>query len=69
MLFQLPRENAGLEALHYHGEAQQLKIGLPLALSKLSKQSILQLNERLIRVIANVECVQNVPEDLLGQAG
>jgi hypothetical protein len=37
MLFQLPHENAGLETLHFHGEAQQLKIGLPLALSKLSK--------------------------------
>jgi hypothetical protein len=32
-------ENAGLEALHFHGEAKQLKIRLPFALSELPEQS------------------------------
>jgi hypothetical protein len=35
VLFEFPHENAGLEALHVHGEPKQFKIRLPLALSKL----------------------------------
>ncbi len=55
--------------MHFHGEAQQLKMGLPLTLAKLPEQSIFQLIERIFRVVAHVKCVQNVPEDLLGQVG
>jgi hypothetical protein len=33
MLFEFPHENAGLEALHFHGETKQFKVRLPLALS------------------------------------
>jgi hypothetical protein len=40
MLFELSHENTGLKALHFHGKAKQFKLRLPLALSKLSKQSI-----------------------------
>jgi hypothetical protein len=40
MLFVLSHENTGHKALHFHGKAKQFKLGLPLALSKLSKQSI-----------------------------
>ncbi len=32
--------NTGLEALHFHEKAKQFKVTLPLALAKLSKQSI-----------------------------
>jgi hypothetical protein len=38
VLFEFSHENARLEALHFHGELKQLKIGLPLALSKLLNQ-------------------------------
>jgi hypothetical protein len=57
MLFKLPHENTGLEALHFHGEVKYLKIGLPFALSKLAKQSSFQIVERLVRVVADIECV------------
>jgi hypothetical protein len=42
---------------------------LQLALSKLSKQSIFQKIEQLIRVAADIKSIKNVPKDLLGQAG
>jgi hypothetical protein len=48
MLFELSHENIGVEALHFHGKAKQFKVKWPLALSKLSKQSIFQKVERLI---------------------
>jgi hypothetical protein len=48
MLFELSHENTGLEALHFHVKAKQFKERLPLALAKLSKQSIFQKVERLI---------------------
>jgi hypothetical protein len=35
-----PGENTGLDTLHFHGKAKQFKIRLPLAHSKLRKQSI-----------------------------
>jgi hypothetical protein len=35
MLFEYSHENAGLEALHFHGEPKQFKIGLPIAFSEL----------------------------------
>jgi hypothetical protein len=47
----------------------KLKIGLPFALSKLPKQSVFQMVKGLIRVVAHIQCVENVPKDLLGQAG
>jgi hypothetical protein len=31
ILLEFPLEDAGLEALHLHGEPEQLKIGLPFA--------------------------------------
>jgi hypothetical protein len=69
MLFKLSHENTGLEALHFHGKVKQFKVRLPLALAKLSKQSIFHKVERLIWVVADVKSVQNIPKDLLGQAG
>jgi hypothetical protein len=36
------------EALHFHGELKQFKIGLPLAFSELPKQNIFQEIKRLI---------------------
>jgi hypothetical protein len=42
---------------------------LPLALSKLSKQSIFQKVEGLGIVVTDVKGIQNVPKDLLGLAG
>jgi hypothetical protein len=57
MLLELPHEDAGLEALHLHGESEQLKIRLPFALSQLLKQNSFQKIERLIRFIADINCV------------
>jgi hypothetical protein len=68
MLFEFPYENTGLEALHFHREVKQFKVGLPLALSILPKQSIFQTIKRVLRLVADMECVQNVPKNLLGQA-
>jgi hypothetical protein len=48
MLLEFPHEDAGLEALHLHGESEQLKIGLPFALSKLPKQNCFQKIKRFI---------------------
>ncbi len=52
VLLELPHENAGLEALHVHGEPKQFKIRLPL--SKLSEQSSFQEIERMIRIVADI---------------
>jgi hypothetical protein len=68
-LFELSHENTGPNALHFHGKAKQFKVRLSFALSKLSKQSIFQKVERLIRVVTDIKGIQNVPKDLLGQAG
>jgi hypothetical protein len=57
VLFELPHENTGLEALHFHGEAKQFKIWLPFALFELPKQSILQTIKRFIQIIADIQCV------------
>jgi hypothetical protein len=69
MLFELSHKNTGLEALHFQGKAKQFKVSLPLALSKLSKQGIFQKIEWLRRVVTDIKRIQNVPKDLLGQAG
>jgi hypothetical protein len=69
MLFEFSHENAGFEALHFHRKPKQIKVRLPLALSKLSKQHIFQMIKRLIRIIADIYYVKNVPKDLLGQTG
>jgi hypothetical protein len=47
-LLEFPHENSGLETLHLHGESEQLKTGLPVALSKLPKQNFFQEIKRLI---------------------
>ncbi len=65
-LFKLSHENTGFKALHFHRKAKQFQVGLPLALSKLSKQSIFQKVERLGRVVTDIKSIQNVPKDLLG---
>jgi hypothetical protein len=39
VVFEFSLENAGLEALHFHKELKQLKIGLPLALCELSEKN------------------------------
>jgi hypothetical protein len=67
--WEFPHENAGLEALHFHEEMKQVEVRLLLTLSKLSKQNFFQLIEGLIRIIADIQCVENVLEDLLRQAG
>ncbi len=54
VLFELPHENTWLEALHFHGEAEQFKVGLPFALSKLSKQSTFQTVKRVIGLVADI---------------
>jgi hypothetical protein len=64
MLFELSHENTGLKALHFQGKVKQLKVRLPLALSKLSKQSIFQKIEWLGRVITDIKSIQNVLKDL-----
>jgi hypothetical protein len=69
MLREFAHEEAGLEALHLHGESVQRKTGLPLALSELPKQNFFQKIKRLICFVADIDCVQNVLKDLLGQAG
>jgi hypothetical protein len=69
MLFELSHENTGLEALHFHGKAKQFKVGLPFALSKFPKQSMFQRIKWLGKVVADIESIQNVPKNLLGQAG
>ncbi len=50
-------ENAGLEALHVHGEPKQLKVRLPLALSKLPEQNSFQEIKRMIGIVADVQGV------------
>jgi hypothetical protein len=69
MLFELSHENDGINALHFHGKAKQFKVRLPLDLSKLSKQIIFQKVELVSGVVTDVKGIQNVPKDLLGQAG
>ncbi len=61
VLLEFPHENAGLEALDVHGESKQLKVRLPLAFSKLPKQKSFQKIKRMIRIIADIQGVQNVP--------
>jgi hypothetical protein len=56
-LLECPHENAGLEALHVHGEPKQFKIRQPLALSKLPKQNLLQKVEGLIGIVAKIQGV------------
>jgi hypothetical protein len=48
MLLEFPHEDAGLEALHLHGESELLKIGLPVTLSELPKQNFFQEIKRMI---------------------
>jgi hypothetical protein len=62
MLFEFPHESARLKALHFHEETKQVKIRLPLTFSKLPKQHLFQIIKRLIRIIADIPCVQNVPK-------
>ncbi len=57
MLYKLPHENAGHEAMHFHGEAKQFEIGLPFALSELPKQSIFQVVKRIVRIVADIQRV------------
>ncbi len=68
-LFEFSHESARLEALHFHGDTKQVEVRLPLTLSKLSGQHFFQMIKRLIRIVADIDFVQNVPKDLLGQAG
>jgi hypothetical protein len=53
VLFELSCENTGLEALHFHREVKQFKVGLLFALSKLSKQSIFQAVKRVLGLYAS----------------
>jgi hypothetical protein len=47
-LFEFFHENARLEALRFHEEPKQLKIGLPFAFSDLPKLNFFQEIKRLI---------------------
>ncbi len=66
VLFEFSLENAGLEALHLHGELKLLEIGLPLVFSELPKQNFFRKVKRLIQFIADINCVQNVLKSLFG---
>ncbi len=68
-LFQVAHENAGLDAIHSQGHTQQFKIGLPLTLAKLPQQNSLEITRTVIRLVAGIDCIQTVPEDLFGQVG
>jgi hypothetical protein len=57
VLLEFPHENAGLEALHIHGELKQLEVRLPLAFSKLPEQNTFQKIERMIRIVADIQNV------------
>jgi hypothetical protein len=57
VLFEFPHENAGLEALHVHGEPKQFEVRLPLALSKLPEQNSFQEIKRMIRIVADIQGV------------
>jgi hypothetical protein len=57
VLLEFPHENAGLEALHIHGESKQLEVRLPLAFSKLPEQNTFQKIERMIRIVADIQNV------------
>ncbi len=57
MLFEFPHKNAGLEALHVHGEPKQFKIRLPHVLSKLPEQNSFQKIKRMIRIVADIQGV------------
>jgi hypothetical protein len=48
---------------------KQIKVRLPLAFAKLPQKNRFEVIERWIRFIAYIDCVQNVPKDLLGQVG
>jgi hypothetical protein len=48
---------------------KKVKIRLPLTLSKLPEQHFFQMIKGLIRIVADIDGIQNVPKDLLGQAG
>jgi hypothetical protein len=54
MLFEFPHENAGLEALHVHGEAKQFEVRLPLAFPELPEQNSFQKIKRMIRIVADI---------------
>jgi hypothetical protein len=62
MLFKLSHENTGFKTLHFRGKAKQFKVRLPLALSKLSSKVFFKTSNGSAEY-------QNVPKDLLGQAG
>ncbi len=68
-MFELSHENTGFKALNFHGKAKQFKVGLPLALSKLPKQSMFQKIKWPGRVVADIKSIQNVLKDLLEKAG
>ncbi len=57
MLFEFPHENAGLEALHVHGEPKQFEVRLRFALSKLPEQNSFQETKRMIRIVADIQGV------------
>jgi hypothetical protein len=69
VLFELFHENTGVKALYFQGKVKPFKVRLPLALCTLSKQSIFLKLEQLSRVVTDIKSIQNVPKDLLGQAG
>jgi hypothetical protein len=64
MLFELSHENTGLEALHFHRKAKQFNVRLPLALSKLSKQTV-QTNNKKTESNENVFKVERCGSSLL----
>jgi hypothetical protein len=57
VLLEFPHENAGLQALHVHGEPKQFEVRLPLAIPKLPEKSSFQKIERMFRIVADVQVV------------
>ncbi len=68
-LFEFAHESARFEAVHCQREVKQFKIRLPLALAELPQQNSFELIKQLIRVIARINLVQNVPKDWYWQVG
>jgi hypothetical protein len=68
-LFQFAHENACLDAVHSQGHTKHLKIGLLLALAKLPEQYSLEIIKRVIGLVAGIEGIQNISQNLFGQVG
>jgi hypothetical protein len=67
--FEFPYESARLQALHFHGEAKQVKKKTAIYFFQIARAHLFQIIKSLIRIVADINFVWNVPKDLLGRAG